>query len=902
MYRRTRPRDTPAEMIEAATARRLAGDVAGAFAAAHIDLEIDVTLLVRMCGRELADQVIDDLSYIAPDLLRWHVPRGLESGGFVPDGVLRRYPGERSAILMVDRVRNHPDRLRLWMQTGAGRPDLPDRVWGWYHLPRAYWDVRYTGELRDLCGAGPDRVPFHDADGRLLEALPDGPRRDDPVAMTEWLTLLWDAGRTGEALAACGITLAGGQLERWPQRPWVAVERLVADARRVIDEGVFDNTLMRVRRPPGTIWVECRDEGQSGSDIELAFGPGDRVTARLGRPDGPWLLTVTEYRHPIDLDLLRFGLAGPGELHPAVTEALFPTRPAEPPAAHRAPPTGDQELLERAYDRDTAGVCALLDAGADPLVRDRSGQTLLHLLPHLDHELLLARLLAAGVDVNAVDVQGHTALHAAAARRTQGGDWLAKRKFDDLIARLRNAGGRDFCGRGGVQCRAGAPGRRRPPSPEDVDRLRAAADRARYETLAELAWALYATGKDRRQVLEECFGAPLPDEFFALADHQPLPGYRRDDQRCQVWRLALPADRGGPVPPDDSSLGDYLDRVIPERDPELIPVLALSDDRTEYGGLVLCYRRTELAAGRSTIFGTDPHDDRGRVERLGPSLLAVLHDYHTIIVDRLAAARPEPAASDALRLVTALLPAGAPRVTRSEPVAPFLHPVSGDTMARLRERASRDDYRSMARLAWAHYAAGLGPREVLSECFGVALPDEFWVLAEADPDEETPGSTTSLPWQLAVPLDKDGPSLSPSSASLWRHERQIFAWDPDLLPLLTLYGDRRFDHAERGWRDVPHGQRIHCYRLSELAAGRTTVFGVPWGRRDEDLELSAEVTGPSLLTILHEHATGRYELDKWEQQAPWNRDAGSLDSEDVDDARRVVDHIEALRRRVAERS
>jgi hypothetical protein len=52
MYRLTRPLDVPMEMVEAATVRRLAGDVAGAFAAARVDLEVDVAGIVRLHGRE----------------------------------------------------------------------------------------------------------------------------------------------------------------------------------------------------------------------------------------------------------------------------------------------------------------------------------------------------------------------------------------------------------------------------------------------------------------------------------------------------------------------------------------------------------------------------------------------------------------------------------------------------------------------------------------------------------------------------------------------------------------------------------------------------------------------------------------------------------------------------------
>lgn len=754
MYRRTRPREVPAEMVEAAAARRLAGDVAGACAAARVDLDIDFAEITRICGRETAELVVNDVHHVAPDLLRWNIPRALnEPGTPIGYGLLRRYSVGRGANLMVDPVRKQPGRLRLWVQTiGPARTGNvpPDRVPGMYHLPRAYWDVRCAGELRGLCGGGPDRIPFLGVDGRLLNTIPAGPRPDDPVAMTEWLTLLWDQGRTGEALAACGITLAGGEQDRWPQRPWIAVERLVTDARRVLDEGVFDPGLsQRPLRPGRTIWVECRDEGQAGTDMELTFGPGDRVTARL-RNAGVGesrLLTAPEYRHPIDLDLLRFGLVGPDELHPAVVQALFPERSAGaegrpgradaegppgvplPPAAPRG---AGRKLLERAFHSDTAGVCALLDAGADPLVRDKSGQTLLHLLPRLDHELLLARLLVAGVDVNAVDVQGHTALHAAAARvhKLRNRISIDPVPVDDLMGRLLNAGGVDVCGERGAPCPAGAPaGPKARPTAEDVDRLRVAASRDQYRSMAELAWALYSTGKDRREVLAECYGVPFPDELFALADHLPLPGHEREDLRCQVWRLALPADRGGPVPPADGySSNDYVDSVVLKRDQRLVPVLPLGDRRTEYGGLVLCYRLTDLARGEPTVFGTSVLNGDAPIEQLGPSLPAVLRDYHATVVDRLETLRrlaPEhrdvdtlPAHRAALHLVGTLLPAGAPGVARSELAAPFTTPVAKDTLTRLRGRAARDDYRSMARLAWALYAAGASPREVLAECSG----------------------------------------------------------------------------------------------------------------------------------------------------------------------------------------
>ncbi|MCX4741222.1 ankyrin repeat domain-containing protein [Streptomyces antibioticus] len=72
------------------------------------------------------------------------------------------------------------------------------------------------------------------------------------------------------------------------------------------------------------------------------------------------------------------------------------------------------DLFLRAQHGDTAGVLELLDAGVDPRVRDAHGRTLLHVLNLLDHEALLPRLLAEGLDLEACDRRGRTPLFVAA--------------------------------------------------------------------------------------------------------------------------------------------------------------------------------------------------------------------------------------------------------------------------------------------------------------------------------------------------------------------------------------------------------------------------------------------------------------------------------------------------------
>jgi hypothetical protein len=249
-------------------------------------------------------------------------------------------------------------------------------------------------------------------------------------------------------------------------------------------------------------------------------------------------------------------------------------------------------------------------------------------------------------------------------------------------------------------------------------------------------------------------------------------------------------------------------------------------------------------------------------------------------------------------------------VTRTPPPADdadwqLRPPPTAAKLRRLREAAKRGRYRSLVHLARGLYLTGLGPREVLAECFGVTFPDELFVIVEADPYDAIPGDTTNLPWELAVPLDRGGPVVRPTPL-MWPAERRIFTWDPDLVPLVALYGDYRVDHgAKTPQPRVPHGDLIHCYRLSELAAGRSTVVGVPWHQAEEDLadgEWYVKPCGQSLLTVLHEYLAARHRLNEWEIMQPWNWGAGSIDDTMVEESRECVAEIGALQRRLGDRT
>lgn len=168
-WQRVREYAVPPSMIESATARRRVGDWAGACSAARVDVDFNLKSTARMYGREFAARIRADLRHLAPDLLRWHMPR------VAPDGLLR--PGLTVPLARYDLtgrsgpahlvVRTPPGwadagqrmSLGLWERSGAG-PSMhphphPSRRFR-LDLHRHLWDVRSAGELSARAGLSPD--------------------------------------------------------------------------------------------------------------------------------------------------------------------------------------------------------------------------------------------------------------------------------------------------------------------------------------------------------------------------------------------------------------------------------------------------------------------------------------------------------------------------------------------------------------------------------------------------------------------------------------------------------------------------------------------------------------------------------------------------------------------------
>ncbi|GGN09525.1 hypothetical protein [Streptomyces fuscichromogenes] len=221
LWRRVREFAVPPAMIETATARRNSGDWAGACAAAGFDVDLDLRALARSRGRDVRDRIRADLRRLAPDLLRWHLPR------IAPDGLLRpgltmplaRYDAGDGLLCLVARTppawadAGQRVSLAVWDGTlsepvARGHPHPhPSRRFR-FDLHRHLWDADAADELRTRSGA--DRpVDGERAVGGERFVGGERPTGGDQLACGERLGC-WDELACGERLG-CGDELACGE-------------------------------------------------------------------------------------------------------------------------------------------------------------------------------------------------------------------------------------------------------------------------------------------------------------------------------------------------------------------------------------------------------------------------------------------------------------------------------------------------------------------------------------------------------------------------------------------------------------------------------------------------------------------------------------------------------------------
>ncbi|MET7418880.1 hypothetical protein [Dactylosporangium sp. NPDC005555] len=265
-WQRVREFAVPHSMIESATARRHAGDWAGACAAARVDVDLDLKAVARGGGVALAARIRADLRHLAPDLLRWHMPR------IAPDGLLR--PGLTVSLARYDGV-------HLVARTPPAWADAGQRI------SLALWD----GALRV-------RHPHPHPDQRFRLDL----HRH-----------LWDARRAGELRVRAG---RGGPHPAAPPGLGCATDRWAAEAAILLDGG------------DGAVTV--RLGARSRVVVRVEHGAASSITPVRGRGGGagPVLPDAATWVLP-DLELLRSGLLGADRLHPLVAAALVPRQPPD---------------------------------------------------------------------------------------------------------------------------------------------------------------------------------------------------------------------------------------------------------------------------------------------------------------------------------------------------------------------------------------------------------------------------------------------------------------------------------------------------------------------------------------------------------------------------------------------
>ncbi|MEV4560344.1 hypothetical protein AB0K51_25565 [Kitasatospora sp. NPDC049285] len=336
---RVREFAVPPAMIENATARRELGDWGGACAAAGFDPEVDLRAVARTHGRETVRQIRSDLRHLAPDLLRWHLPR------VAPDGLLRpgltltlaRYPAAGPGPLHLV-ARTAPAwaeggqrvELALWDGTltdpAARRhphphPDRRFRL----DLHRHLWDARRYAELGLRSGTLTAPLERWAAEAALLRTA-DGLPPDTPVAvrLSHRRHLLLSAdGATGPLASTVGHPLLPDAATRLP--PDVALLR----AGRVDPDRLHPLVAAALApgyRPPepvrseadAPLLIDCRGARHRIAVVDGVLTALDHDPVQLRREELLMALSGTPvpclqaidraHRRPEDLDAIRLRL------------------------------------------------------------------------------------------------------------------------------------------------------------------------------------------------------------------------------------------------------------------------------------------------------------------------------------------------------------------------------------------------------------------------------------------------------------------------------------------------------------------------------------------------------------------------------------------------------------------
>lgn len=302
----------PPTTIETAARRRAVGDWRGACAAADVDVFFNPDSVRRLHGAAAAESLVAQLRPLAPDLLRWHLPRCGHGAGRLLEGLLiplAEFSGEggettltlaaatpefalaagERIVLIVFEGRARSGRcvadpaartvLEAVHRRSAERYDL--------RRHRMFWDAGYAPRLRSLCFAEDD-----DAEAVLR---------------------MQDEGRAAEAWSAAGwdVTFGGGN-GQWPATLPVNLPGLAQRVRAALPGA--DQAM--VRCGGGTLILSGLIDADRPR-VEAVL-PRDAKALRAATP----LVPDAVWARPIDADLLRLGVLAPHELHPLIESAL----------------------------------------------------------------------------------------------------------------------------------------------------------------------------------------------------------------------------------------------------------------------------------------------------------------------------------------------------------------------------------------------------------------------------------------------------------------------------------------------------------------------------------------------------------------------------------------------------
>jgi hypothetical protein len=295
MWRRVREYAVPPSMIEKAAARRAVGDWAGACAAARVDADLDLRAVRDRHGVDLERQLRSDLRRLAPDLLRWHMPR------VAPDGLLR--PGLTIPLACYRSWGDAP--VRLVVRTPPAWADAGQR------MALALWEESGDG-----------------APGGRVRQEPHPHPRPSRRFRLDLHRHLWDAGRSGELAWRCGaagaVASAGERRapagrygvpgEAWAVARWADEAELLARAEGRSPRGKFTVRIGARRRAVLELVAPDDSHAPVVRPVRETLPPQEVAALPV--------LPEAAARELPDLRLLRAGLTTVERLHPLVAAAL----------------------------------------------------------------------------------------------------------------------------------------------------------------------------------------------------------------------------------------------------------------------------------------------------------------------------------------------------------------------------------------------------------------------------------------------------------------------------------------------------------------------------------------------------------------------------------------------------